>query len=673
MGRIVQKTLTSFDIAAIIFELKERLTGARIQNIYQVKGKIVIMKLHQPNQPALNLLIEPGRRLHLTSYLLKKPQRPPAFCMALRKHLRNGTITEISQQEFERIVTVKIRTKEGEFKLILELFGDGNIILVDFQGIIEQALFFKRMRDRNILRGEPFKQAPSSGKNPQKLRPSDLLELKQFKDLEIVRALTKYLSISGMYAEEVLLCAQIDKTKRCESLENSDFERIFRALNDVLAHLETGKLEPCLIMDEKEGWVDLVPFPLRKYERNKCKWFESFNEALDEYCAETVVERQVEKATEEVQQKIERQQRILDEQQKSLAEAKQQAERMRKVGDTIYTHFNQLQTLLYRIVNEKKSGVLWQKIVSQIKEEKKSGKGPSVYFESLDTNKLILNLSIESLPVSLKLRNSVQKNAATYYEQAKKAERKVKGAEKAIEDTLGRIEELKQKKEATAEEASKPIKKKIKKAWFEKFWWFHTSEDFLVIGGKDAVTNEILIKKYMEPNDLVFHADIAGAPFVLLKIRKKTLSQQSIYEAAQLAASHSRAWKAKFSAIDVYWVNPEQVSKSPPSGEYLKKGAFMIRGKKNYVRRTPLRLAIGIDFKTTPPTTVGGPTSAVKSKTDTFVEIVPGDLSSSKLANKIRQMLAQKVSKSLQEAVSKIPIQEMQTFIPFGKGRIINH
>jgi len=673
MGRIVQKTLTSFDIAAILLELKEQLTGARVQNIYQVKGKIVIMKLHQPNQPALNLLIEPGRRLHLTSYLLKRPQRPPAFCMALRKHLRNGTIAEISQQEFERIVTVKIRTKEGEFKLILELFGDGNIILVDSQGIIRQALFFKRMRDRNVLRGAPFQQAPSSGKNPRKLKPSDMLELKQFKELEIVRALTRYLSISGMYAEEVLLRAQIDKNKSCESLENSEFERMFKALNHILAHLETGKLEPCLIMDEMEEWVDLAPMPLKKYKSYKCKRFESFNEALDECYAETVVERQVEKATEDIKQKVGRQQRILDEQYKSLAEAKQQAEQMRKVGDTIYAHFNQLHTLLYRVTDEKKSGTPWQQIVSQIKKEKKSGKVPSIYFDSLDTMKLILNLSIGSLPFSVKLRNSVQENAASYYERAKKSERKLKGAKKAIEETLNRIEELKQQKEVTVEEAAQPIKKKRMRAWYEKFWWFHTSEDFFVVGGKDAVTNEILIKKYMEPSDLIFHADVAGAPFVLIKTEKKTPSLQSIYEAAQLAASHSRAWKAKFSAIDVYWVRPEQVSKSPPTGEYLKKGAFMVRGKKNYVRRTPLCLAIGIDSQTTPPTVIGGPTSAVKSKTDIFVEIVPGDLSSSKLANKIRQMLVQKVSKSLQEAVSKIPIQEIQTFIPFGKGGITDH
>ena len=669
----MKKTLTSFDIAALVSELKEQLKGARIQNIYQIKGKTVVLKLHQANEPPLNLLIESGKRLHLTSYILEKPQRPPAFCMALRKYLRNATLAEISQYEFERIVTIRARTKEGEFKLVLELFGDGNIVLVDAQGIIQQALVFKKMRDRNILRGESFKQAPSSGKNPLRIGLPDLLELKKFEGLEVVKALTKLLSIGGMYAEEILLGAHVDKKKECKSLENGEFERIFDALNELFFYLKTGKFEPCIMTDEKDIQIDVVPTPLKKYEELKCKKFESFNEALDEYYAKTVVEQEVTVMSDKVEAKIGRQQRVLSDQQESLEKVRREARRSRRVGDRIYAHFHQLQMLLQRIMDEKRNGKAWQAIISEIENEKKRGKAPSVYFDSVDVKTLVLNVSIGNLSFSLKLRKSVQENAATYYERAKKAEKKVKGAEKAIEETLFRIEKLRQRKEIVVEETSKPIKKRRKKAWYEKFRWFYTSENLLVVGGKDAVTNEILIKKHTEPHDLVFHADIAGAPFVIIKAEGKTPSQKSITEAAQLAASYSRAWKAKFSAIDVYWVHPEQVSKTPPSGEYLKRGAFMIRGKKNYVRRTPLQLAIGIDIERTPLTLIGGPKEAVKSRTDICVGIAPGDLSSSKLANKIRHTLKHKVSKNLQEKVSKIPIEYIQVFIPFGKGKISNH
>jgi len=666
----LKKTLTSFDVAVVVLELKEQLEGAHIQNIYQIQGKTLILKLHQPNQPPLTLLTELGKRLHLTSYLLKKPQKPPSFCMALRKHLRNGIIAEISQYEFERVVIIRVRTKGGEFKLFLELFSDGNLILVDAEGVIQQAFTFKKMRDRNILRGERFQQAPSSGKNPLRIKLSDLLELKKFKGLEVVRALTKFLSIGGLYAEEILLRAEVDKNTMSEELEDDDLKKMFAALTEIISHLETRKFEPCIIVDERGEWVDVVPIRFRRHEGFRCKKFEKFNEALDEYYAKAFVERGVTVVAEKVEQEIARQQRMLRKQQEALEEARREAERVRKVGDKIYAHFHQLQAFLQRIMDEKRSGKTWQEIVSKIEEEKRKGKAPSVYFESLDTKKLILNLSIDGLAFSLKIRNSVQENAATYYNRAKKAERKVKGAEKAIEETLSRIEKLRQEKKVAVEKGGKPIEKRRKKAWYEKFRWFYTSENLLVVGGKDAVTNEILIKKHMDPHDLVFHADIIGAPFVLIKTEGKTPSQQSIREAAQLAASHSKAWKAKFSAIDVYWVRPDQISKTPPSGQYLKKGAFIIRGKKNYVRKTPLRLAIGVDVTATTPTVIGGPTEAVKSRTNIYVEIAPGDLSSSKLANKIRQILKQKGSKSLQEKVSKISIEEIQEFIPFGKGRI---
>jgi len=669
----VQKALTSFDVAAVVLELKEQLEGARIQSIYQTKGKTLILKLHQPNRPTFNLLIEPGKRLHLTSYPIKKPQKPPPFCMALRKHLRNSVVTEISQHKFDRILNLKARTKEGEYDLVLEFFGDGNAILVNPQGIIQQALIFKRMRDREILRGKAFQHAPPSGKDPLNLGSADLSELKKLKGLEVVKALTKSLSISGQYSEEILLRAKIDKTRTVETLQNKEVAQLSKAFDEVLSHLRTGKLEPCLVIDNAGTWIDATPIPLQKYRNLKCKKFESFNETLDEYYAKASMELEVSTVTGRVEDEISRQQRILENQQASLENATKEAEHMRKIGDTIYLHFHQLQTLLWRIMDEKQRGNTWNEILQTIDIEKASGDEPAVWLESIDTKKLMLQVSLDNLTFSLNLRSSAQENASTYYDKAKKTERKGRGAEKAIQKTMASIEELRQRKRFAAREAYRPIIKQKKKHWYEKFRWFYTSENLLVIGGKDAVTNEILIKKHLASSDLVFHADIAGAPFVLIKTEGKAPSQQSIFEAAQLAASHSRAWKSKFGALDVYWVYPEQVTKTPPSGEYLQKGAFIIRGKKNYVRKTPLRLAVGININTTPPTVIGGPKQAINSKTSIYVEIAPGDLPSSKLAREILQGLAAKAPKSLQREVSRIPLASIQAFIPFGEGKRESH
>ncbi|MGB9134411.1 MAG: ribosome rescue protein RqcH, partial [Candidatus Bathyarchaeia archaeon] len=495
--------------------------------------------------------------------------------------------------------------------------------------------------------------------------------LKRYESLEAVRALTRFIGIGGMYAEEALLRARVDKNRRCESLSDGELESIFGALQELVQPLRFGKLEPCIVFDEGGKWVDAVPVSLRRYEGFECKRFGSVNDALDEFYTKTSTEQETGIVAGKFEEEMARQQRILTEQKESLEKAKKEAEEMRKIGDKIYAHFHQLQTLTQRIMSEKRDEKTWQEIVSTIESEKQRGEVPAVYFQSLDARNLALNLSIDSVSFSLRLRDSVQKNAAACYNHAKKSEKKVEGAEKAIKETLRSMEEVRQKREVAVEKVAKPAKKE-RKAWYEKFRWFHTSEGLLVVGGKDAVSNEVLIKRHTEPHDLVFHADIEGAPFVVIKTEGKTPSQQSINEAAQLAASHSRAWKAKFSTIDVYWVQPDQVSKTPPSGEYLSKGAFMVRGRKNYLRKTPLQLAIGVDAKVTPLILIGGPKEAVKNKTEIYVKIVPGDFSSKELAGRIRHTLKQKISEERHGEVSRISLEEIQALIPFGKGSMTN-
>jgi len=176
--------LTSFDIGAIVYELNKTIVGARVENIYQTNSFTLVFRVHQPNQPALQLLIESGRRIYLTSYVLSKPVTPPAFAMALRKHLKNSRITEIKQHEFERIVTIKISTREGSFSLVTEFFGDGNIILIDPQNKIPVCLDLSRNARpqhnsrRKICTGAVKRKKPSEHKSARPLRAQDFWTLR---------------------------------------------------------------------------------------------------------------------------------------------------------------------------------------------------------------------------------------------------------------------------------------------------------------------------------------------------------------------------------------------------------------------------------------------------------------------------------------------------------------
>jgi len=320
-------------------------------------------------------------------------------------------------------------------------------------------------------------------------------------------------------------------------------------------------------------------------------------------------------------------------------------------------------------MNEKRSGKNWEEIIETLRREKKKSRVPAIYFEDLNPKTLSLRVSVEGQVFDLDLRTSAQRNAAEYYERAKKAEKKAQGAEEALKQTQMRIEKAKRRRLKETESMPKLPPKKRRREWYEKFRWFRSSEGFLAIGGRDRIQNEILIKRYMEPKDLVFHAEIAGAPFVLLKTEGKNPSENTLYEAAQFAASYSRAWKEGLGSISVYWVYPDQVSKTPPSGEYLSKGAFMIRGSRNYIRNVPLEVSIGVVKKDDEIQVIGGPPQAVAKQTDVYVKIIPGKEPSGRLAKQIRNLMEKMLSeKGCKDA--QIPLEEIQRFIPSGRGAI---
>ncbi len=174
---------------------------------------------------------------------------------------------------------------------------------------------------------------------------------------------------------------------------------------------------------------------------------------------------------------------------------------------------------------------------------------------------------------------SVFENAARYYELSKKYRKKAE-----------RLKEYLQKKKKDQCRSAQVRKKE----WYERFYWFVTSGGFLAIGGRDAKTNQIVVRRYMEPKDLYFHADIHGASSVILK-RGQEAKEADIYETCVFAACYSSAWKYGLLVCDVFYVKPEQVSLSAPSGEYLPKGGFLITGEKNIVKHVELKLEVSYD------------------------------------------------------------------------------
>ncbi|MDP2845632.1 MAG: NFACT RNA binding domain-containing protein, partial [Candidatus Methanoperedens sp.] len=252
-------------------------------------------------------------------------------------------------------------------------------------------------------------------------------------------------------------------------------------------------------------------------------------------------------------------------------------------------------------------------------------------------------------------------NSQVYYDKSKKLSSKIKGALTAIEGT----KKLSEKEEAPRER-KKP--EKTKQKWYEQFRWFISSDGFLVIGGRDAQSNEDIVKKYLEKRDRFFHAHVSGSPAVVIKTEGKEVPETTLAEAAQFTVSYSGIWKSGQASGDCYRVLPEQVSKTPESGEYVAKGAFVIRGKRNYYKDVMLGTALGLVLNEE-KRLIGGPVSAVKSRAQFVMEIEPGEFEQNDLSKKIYRMLNEKF-KDMKLIKTIASPDKIAMFLPAGGSRV---
>ena len=175
-----------------------------------------------------------------------------------------------------------------------------------------------------------------------------------------------------------------------------------------------------------------------------------------------------------------------------------------------------------------------------------------------------------------------------------------------------------------------------------------SSDGILCVGGRDAVSNEIIVKKHATPKELVFHTETPGSPFFVIKKELEQTPQTTINEAAEATAIYSKAWKLGILVSDVYSVLPEQLSKTSASGEYVSRGAFVVSGKRNYTTIRVTQAAIGIlpNGKI-----MGGPVTALKTQCKQFVTVTPGNHKASDCAKEIKK----KIGGEIDDIIAQLP------------------
>lgn len=663
------KAMSNVDLYAISHELNELLTDARVQKAYQPTRDTVIIRFHVPGKGRVDVAFQAGLRVHTTQYPPENPKVPPSFPMLLRKHLKNATVKGVRQHNFDRILEIDIQ-KEHRFTLVVELFSQGNIILLDEENRIILPLKHRHAQGRKITSKEEYHYPPERGIHPLKVELEELKELFKDSDSDLIRALARS-GLGGMYSEEIIQRSGVDKKQPANQVSDQEIESIYENLVELFRPLKTFQFQPQVVREvvEKEeensenetsedkspkGKEDVLPLDILTYQDFKKERFDTFNQAADEFYSGKVG-ADIKKVQEDVWAKeVGKYEKRLRIQEETLEKFQETIVDTKKKGNLLYSHYSEIQNLL-DIIHQAREKFSWMEIASKLKKARKEGMKEAQIIESMDKmGVLTLNLEDERVIVDANLE--IPENAEKYYNKGKKAKRKIKGVNIAIERTRKDVERMRNKRELALERVKVPqkrVRRELK--WFEKLRWFLSSDGLLVIGGRDAGTNELVVKRYLDNQDIYLHSDIHGAPSVVIKKGEmEEIPESSIMEAGSLAASFSSAWSKGYGSQDVYWVHPDQVSKTPQSGEFVARGAFIIRGSRNYLRGIPLKIAVGIvDYEG--ERIMAGPAESVSKYTDNYVVLKPGFTKKEEIARSVLKKIDPERILSLEDVIRVLP------------------
>ena len=661
--------MSNVDIYTICQELNELLAGARVDKSFQPTKDTVVMRFHKAGTGRLDLVIQAGKRIHISQYPLTNPQNPPSFPMLLRKRVKGANVVSVSQHNFDRVVEIKMK-KDICYTLIVELFAKGNIILLNDENEIILPLKRKHWSDRDISSKKEYQFPTEHGINPITITEEEFIEIiKSAEDEdEIVRVLAKN-GLGSLYAEEIMLNSEINKKTQSGDLTKEEILEIYNSLKSVFDGLIKKDFHPMIVNNKKEieqlqrenpdkkfkPKEDVISLNLKQYESFEKEEYESFNEACDEFYSSKVKNEITDIQEAAWNKKVGKFAKRLEKQEETLRGFEKTIEDSQKKGELLFTNYVQVDNILNVIKGAREKDYGWKDIGKTLKDAKKSGMAEAQIFESMDPLGNI-TLRIDDVSIALDSKKSIPDNAEVYYEKAKKAKRKIKGALIAIENTKAQLKDMEAKKEKAMSNIMVPqkrVKKNLK--WYEKLRWFVSSDGTLVVCGRDAGSNEAVVKKYLDKNDVYLHADIHGAPSVVAKISSDKLNDNLLKELGVFAASFSSAWSRNYGSQDVYWVEPEQVSKTPVSGEFVPKGAFIIRGKRNYIRGAKLEISIGLVEYDGDIRVMAGPQDALKVHSDNYVTIKPGYTKKEKMAKEILSRINKEDKISLDDIVRVLP------------------
>ncbi len=605
---------SSLDFYAFLKRYSSRIEGSFIKKVYQSGISDFVLQLYGSETGKNYLMISLSKGIIF--YDGDRPDEATPLSMLLRKILSERRIIRVEQINFDRVVKLTLHTGQ---EIILEMFRDGNLIVTN-EGKIEFATEQREWKNRKILKGEKY--VPPSPVNPLSMGDSEIGSVLENSKASAVQTLATRMNLGGDIAEELLYRINIDKSLPSREI-SSESKRIHDEFSLILNEAELGKgyffeklnllspiemkhlqiLPTTIYSDLNEGMVDFIKnhFPKESDEDHLSKRIESIKKSIEEF----------------------------------------------KIKRNLYTEAGKIiMADIPRI-----DGIIGQMSRSFSSSGRiDRGQVYSGYrVKSFDPARRVVTVEASNQEIELNLDRTAGQNASDYFAKSKDFKSKIEGAMKAIEDT-----------DLAVKKRMQPVKKARRREWFETYHWFVSSEGFLVIAGRDAKSNEKIVKRHLKDHDIYVHAEVYGAPSTVIKVEgEKMPGESTLREACNFSVAFSRAWSAGLSSATAYWVLPSQVSKTPESGEFVTTGSWIVRGKRNYYFDLPMELYISMYESRGNTIPMIHPAFPGNESSNMIVHIAPGDMK--------RQQVAVEIARKL-----GIEKEEIEGILPPGGSRIVD-
>lgn len=636
--------LSGLELRYLVNEIAARVTsGYYISQVNAVTKDSLLLRLHHPMQEDIILVLS-ARGIWITK-LKFKPVEDNRLENSAVAELERAKIESVEQAGSERIAWIKCRKLDGQARVVVcEFFGDGNIAICDGEMKILAILNPIQVRHRTLAVGLKYAFPPSRGIDVFQLTQDQLLLLRdKSKDLDVLRWIGRSLSMPRKFVEEVATRAGIEGSRLAGSLSDDEVSKLHNNIKSLVDDVSTGKNhEPVVVMQEGKP-VDALPIVTGEANKLDIKKVPIFMEALDEVLSTEILNIGRSARTVEIDRQIAVLEHDLREQERAKEAVLKKAEAIRKLaGDLMQASYSQ--SKLDDILSANSASIVSDKGVKYVQ---------------------VAGESIE-------LQENLAKVSSMLFGRAKEMERGDVAIEEARAKLLEQIDKLRNQTAAIHKKIV--VQKQKSKEWYERYRWFVTSEGHLAIGGRDASSNSALVRKHLTEDDIVFHGEVHGSPFFIVKNAAAPAQEgkieKSLVEVAQATVAFSRAWKDGLSSADAYWVFPDQVKKGAPTGQFLPKGSFVIEGKRNYIKGVEVRIAVGVVSVNGQEALACGPQDAIKKHALVYAVLLQGGMDPMNAAKKTKSALVAAADEVLAETIKRTSLDDFVRVLPTGQSRV---